>query len=182
MVEEAYEKDAEDGDDVVSAEVGDVAADARDGVADVGGAREGGRVEELLPGTARGDEGVALVFESGDEIGDASGRRGLELGHRRVSGNRRYRRRWRIGGGELGIAGGGGRVSGVGRSTPGGDSGGRGRRDGGDIGRGGGSGGCGRYIGGRWCRGRRGRSDSAVGGGGSGGGIGGAPHGGRIQN
>lgn len=71
--------------DVVGAEVGDVAVEAGGGEGGVGGEREGARVEELPPGALGRDQGFAVLLDAGDEVGGGiarrreSGRRGVDI-------------------------------------------------------------------------------------------------------
>uniref|UniRef100_A0A8R7QJL3 Uncharacterized protein n=1 Tax=Triticum urartu TaxID=4572 RepID=A0A8R7QJL3_TRIUA len=124
--EERGGDDGEDGERVVGAEVGRVAAHPGDGLADVGRLGEGGGAEDLPPGAARGDERLALLPEPRDELGrlgERGGRRRGVLDRGRGGGGSRGRDgagagvggggRRRVGG-DLGVAGGGGGRRGVG--------------------------------------------------------------------
>lgn len=82
--EEAEEEDGEGDHGVVDAEVGEVAADPVGGLAEGHGAGEGGEAEELGPGAARGEEGLARARH---EAGGGGG-----VGERRRR-RHRFRRR-----------------------------------------------------------------------------------------
>lgn len=159
MVEETYQKNTKDCQDVICTKVGSVAFDPVNCIAHISWPREGRGVEELLPWPARRYQSMTLLFEFGDQIGDTNSRRGLELRCRSSGGDSGYRRRW-IGGGDLDV-GSGGRIGDVREGIyPGSDS----------------------WRGGAWwCISdvhrrswRRSSTDRAIGGGGGGGGVRGA--------
>lgn len=125
MVEETYQKNTKDCQDVICTEVGSVASDPVHYIAHISWPREGRGMKKLLPWPARRYQSMTLFFEFGDQIGDANSRRGLELRCRSSGGDSGYRRRW-IGGGDLDVAS-GGRIGRVRVGLPGSNSW-RGRR------------------------------------------------------